>query len=419
MKVARAVHLYAGLPAVTFLVLTALLPEQAPGMKAPPTPSLVVLGYNDLGMHCMNQDFSEICILPPFNNLHAQVLQRGGEPKPVTSGITVSYSVPGNTYSVGKTNFWQYARPLFGVGLAANIGLTGNGLSGTMKPTGDNDWAATGIPITPIDDRGRLNPYNLATVQVTVGGKVQTSTQAVVPVSWEINCDKCHTTPGISVATDILRKHDRMHATHLELQKPVLCARCHADPALGTTGAPGVPTMSAAMHTSHAARLETPAARSMFPNRCYACHPGNVTQCQRDVHYAKGVYCTQCHGGMATVGQANRTPWVDEPRCGNCHKRTGFEFEQPGVLFKQAKGHGGVHCAACHGSPHAITPTVTAADNVQAIRLQGFAGVIRKCTVCHTKQPGDAFFHRVSEDGGGQGGAGGGQDHSGDGGHND
>ena len=28
---------------------------------------MVVLGYNDLGMHCMNQDFSEFMILPPFN----------------------------------------------------------------------------------------------------------------------------------------------------------------------------------------------------------------------------------------------------------------------------------------------------------------------------------------------------------------
>jgi hypothetical protein len=25
----------------------------------------VVLGYNDLGMHCMQQDFSEMMILPP------------------------------------------------------------------------------------------------------------------------------------------------------------------------------------------------------------------------------------------------------------------------------------------------------------------------------------------------------------------
>ncbi len=47
----------------------------------------VVLGYNDLGMHCMNQDFSQLCILPPFNNLHAQVIdRRGEEPRIASSG---------------------------------------------------------------------------------------------------------------------------------------------------------------------------------------------------------------------------------------------------------------------------------------------------------------------------------------------
>ena len=32
-----------------------------------------VLGWNDLGMHCMDSDYSVFSILPPFNNLHAQV----------------------------------------------------------------------------------------------------------------------------------------------------------------------------------------------------------------------------------------------------------------------------------------------------------------------------------------------------------
>ena len=40
------------------------------------TTPMVVLGYNELGMHCMNQDFSELMILPPYNTLHAQVIDR-------------------------------------------------------------------------------------------------------------------------------------------------------------------------------------------------------------------------------------------------------------------------------------------------------------------------------------------------------
>ena len=70
----------------------------------------VVLGYNELGMHCMNQDFSQLCILPPFNSLHAQVIRRGREPQVVTSGVSVNYRISSNTTSVTKTNFWQFAR---------------------------------------------------------------------------------------------------------------------------------------------------------------------------------------------------------------------------------------------------------------------------------------------------------------------
>lgn len=365
--------------------------------NTPATGEAVVLGYNDLGMHCMNEDFSEMMLLPPYNNLHAQVISRSGEePHILTSGITVNYAIPGNTSSADKTNFWDYAQALLGVALAPNVGLTGNGLSGTMKTTGDNDWAATGIPITPINDQGEEDPYQLATISVVQNGVKLAETQAVVPVSWEINCNLCHNTPGISTATDILRAHDRLHGTTLEEAKPILCARCHADVALGQAGQAGIENLSRAMHGAHAARLATVAVDVV----CYACHPGVRTQCLRDVHYSQGMTCLDCHTSMEAVADANRRPWVDEPRCDSCHTRTGFEFEQAGTLYRNSKGHSNVHCAACHGSPHAITPTVVAADNVQAETLQGHAGVIDTCSVCHRATPDDNFFHRVSEEGG-------------------
>jgi hypothetical protein len=68
------------------------------------------------------------------------------------------------------------------------------------------------------------------------------------------------------------------------------------------------------------------------------------------------------------------------------------------VLFKDATGHGGVACASCHGSPHAIAPNVTDTDNQQAIFWQGHAGIINTCTVCHTQQPSDPFPHRGEDD---------------------
>jgi hypothetical protein len=52
-------------------------------------------------------------------------------------------------------------------------------------------------------------------------------------------------------------------------------------------------------------------------------------------------------------------------------------------------------CAACHGPPHAITPTVTPSDNLQAITLQGYAGTIDNCVVCHKQRPDDSFNHTL------------------------
>ncbi|MCC6696835.1 MAG: hypothetical protein IT365_14485 [Candidatus Hydrogenedentes bacterium] len=367
----------------------------------PPASSnkVVVLGYNDLGMHCMNEDFSEIMILPPYNTLHAQVIERRGEePRILQSGVTVSYTIPGNTTSSDKTNFWDYVEDLFGVSVDPDVGLTGNGLSGTMVPTGTNDWVATGIPVTPVMDNDDLNPYPLATITVNRSGEDVATTQAVVPVSWEISCNLCHATDAsdgqadASVAMDILTDHDRLHSTTLASQTPVACMECHAQAPLGTTGDP---SLSHAMHGAHASRM----AAANLQVDCYACHPGQVTQCLRDVHYANGMTCVDCHGDMTDVADPSRQPWADEPRCDDCHNKSGFEFEQPGTLYRDSKGHHGVHCAACHGSPHAITPSVEDADNVQAIALQGHAGTIDTCTVCHTQRPDDHFDHRLDDDG--------------------
>lgn len=364
------------------------------GVAAVNTP-FVVFGYNDLGMHCMNGDYTDLIILPPFNTLHAQVIdRRENDPHIVSSGVTIEYRIMGNTHSSDKSNFWQFWPPQFGPVRPPNIGLTGNGLRGTMSPTGNRDFAATGIPVVPIDDLGRENPYPLANIVVKQNGQVMARTQAVVPVSTEMSCYLCHNNPGISTGVDILRKHDRLHGTNLENERPVLCARCHADNALGLPGDPTLPNLSSAMHTAHAPRM----GMIQLPEVCYACHPGVRTQCQRDVHFANGVTCTDCHGNMVAVGSPNRRPWLDEPRCGNCHTRAGFEFEEPGKLFRESRGHRGVQCMTCHNSPHAITPTVTEVDNVQAINIQGHSGVINTCTVCHSQTPNDPFPHRLTDD---------------------
>jgi hypothetical protein len=357
--------------------------------------ALTVLGYNDLGMHCLNQDFSQIMILPPFNNLHAQVIDRTARtPQLVTSGITVSYTIPGNTISSTKTNFWDFVSPLFGVSLTPDIGFLGKGLTGTLDATATNDWAAMGIPLTPQTDAGIFNPYQLAVVTVKRGSDTVARTRAVVPCNWQINCDLCHVpSPGVTVADNILSAHDRLHATTLMQQQPVACGTCHVQPELVPLGIvsddPNNPTLSRAIHHAHASRM----AQAQLSNECYACHPSAQMPCLRDVHAAKGFVCRDCHGDMLAVADVTRRPWQDEPRCSNCHHA--HEYEQPDTLYRDSKGHGGVHCEACHGSPHAITPSLIPADNQQALDLQGHTGVINKCTLCHSDGVQQAQFTHV------------------------
>lgn len=372
-------------------------PADAGGSRQITTP-YVALGFNDLGMHCMNGDYSEIMVLPPFNNLHVQVLRRGVEPDIITSGVTVRYIIPTVTHVADRSNFWMYPQPLLGPAPAPNIGLTGHGMSGNFSSTPLRDWEATGIPIVPTDDAGRENPYSLATIEVRQGSTLVARTQSVVPTSTEMSCILCHNMPNVSTASDILIRHDQLHGTTLMQEKPVLCARCHASNALGLPGQAGIPNLSSAMHGAHAPRM------SQLPIQlgevCYACHPGVRTQCQRDVHFARGLTCTTCHGNMQAVGNPARRPWLDEPRCGGCHQSMappGYQFEQTGTLYRLSVGHKNVLCASCHGSPHAITPTVTEVDNVQAMKAQGHAGTINDCTVCHTPGPPGSFFHKVDD----------------------
>ncbi|MFB3879684.1 MAG: cytochrome c3 family protein [Armatimonadota bacterium] len=382
-------------------VTCALATSVAAAAEAPAAATkspFVVLGYNDLGMHCMNQDFSEFMILPPYNNLHAQVLLRSGvRPRIVSQGVTVSYAIPTNTHSFDKTNFWDYVDDLLGVSLAPDVGLTGNGMWGTMKPTTGGDWCVTGIPVTPVNDLWELDPYNVATITVSAGRRELAQTHAVVPVSWEISCWLCHN--GDDAPSSVLDAHDQLHGTTLHAQYsvqgiPVLCGSCHAQPELGAPGSPDSCTLSSAVHTAHAARMDD-VLEMTSGVACYACHPGMETQCFRDVHYQRGMTCTDCHASMEAVGDPSRRPWTDMPTCGGCHQKAGSRYEQASTLYRDSKGHGGVHCEACHGSPHAITPTVVPADNIQAIEHQGYAGTISDCRVCHLVTPKSAFRHDV------------------------
>jgi hypothetical protein len=72
------------------------------------TSNYMVFAWNNLGMHCANPTYDTAIILPPYNNLRAQVIKRGNPPQIITQDIRVDYSFVNNTYSYGKGDYAQF-----------------------------------------------------------------------------------------------------------------------------------------------------------------------------------------------------------------------------------------------------------------------------------------------------------------------
>lgn len=224
------------------LVVVAFGSGMVPGTEAAAPGPYVIFANNDLGMHCMQEDYSHFMILPPFNTVQMVAFERRGSPEPIRSldgGFSVSFSIPGNTRSADKCNFWEHSEALLGASLPADVGVTGNGMFGAMVPSGGR-WEITGVPVTPVDDLGRNDPYPLATIILKRNGQEVARTQTVVPVSWEISCNLCHGDPvGTDVDNDILRDHDRLHGTSLFFQQPVKLFVLPRRPRVGRSGSAG------------------------------------------------------------------------------------------------------------------------------------------------------------------------------------
>lgn len=344
-----------------------------------------LVGWNNLGMHCMDADYSVFSILPPYNTIHAQLVDPSGHLVTSLSGITVTYEAVSdpsgciNRTSAGKTAFWDYVADLYGaIGLGVDVGLTGvrmPGPSNTPQPmTFDHAFGwfiAEGIPITPTDDAFARNPYPMMRLVARDGsGAVIASTDIVLPVSDEMDCRACHAStagpdarpaggwvndpdPQRDYRLNILRRHDEtqagstvfqsalaakgynalgLEATVASDHRPVLCASCHASNALPGTGIAGIAPLTRAAHAFHASVIDPVTHLSMdaTANRsaCYRCHPGSTTRCLRGVMgravAADGsmlMQCQSCHGPLSMVGGA-REGWLDEPTCQNCHTGT-------------------------------------------------------------------------------------------------
>lgn len=387
------------------------------------TSTYALFAWNDLGMHCVDgKDYSIFSILPPYNNLHA-ALVNASTGKPVTSGVTLTYEAMAdpqgsiNTNSSTKTNFWQYVKQLFGVEPAPDVGLTGNPTANqtpaSMAYNPTSKWfEAEGIPITPYDDQRNKTFYPMVKVVAKDStGKVLASASAVLPVSDEMTCAACHTSrttgntaqlaakppksgwafegdPERDWKKNILRLHDDMElakpaykdalaklgydaaglVSTVEHGRPILCASCHGSNALPGTGVAGISSLTAAVHTHHSPTVDPTQGLPLdsIANRssCYLCHPGSVTKCLR--------------GAMGNAVDANGEALMG---CQSCHgtmksvgaaTRIGW-LEQP-------------NCQSCH---HDGKRELTALDATGKLRQVTDA---RFATTPNTPAPGVSLF---------------------------
>lgn len=327
-----------------------------------------ILGWNNLGMHCMDSDYSVFSVLPPYNTIEAQLIVAG---KLVTNGTgyTVSYEAVAdpdgsiNKTSIGKGNFSQYDQLVYGVDLAPETGLANWAMPGTNNtpqamlfeqtntPAKDvhtpvNWWRAEGIPITPWDDAGHKNPYPMMRIIARSGGTAIATNDIVLPVSDEMDCRTCHASGTQDVAKpaagwvwsdnperdyrlNILRLHDEnQFAQHAGLYnaalaakgfnpqglyrgvvadgKPVLCAGCHASEALGTGSYSNIPPLTASVHSKHATVTD----------------PDLLITLDNSSHRAA---CYRCHPGSTTkclrgaMGGAIAKDGTLEMQCQSCH----------------------------------------------------------------------------------------------------
>lgn len=335
-----------------------------------------LLGWSELGMHCIDgKDYSTFSVLPPYNVIHSQLVQKGEPPVLVSSGATVTYqATPDTTKSINstsstKTNFWTHVQALFHANPAPNVGLAGYKVQGkAVTQMGYNSsvgyWEAVGVPTIPYDDKGNFNPYPMAKLVAKVSGKAVANASIVLAVSDELSCGTCHASGTDSAAEpasgwvnnsdptkdmkfNILKKHDdrwnisgylaQLKANGYVYQSslyqtavggtPVLCAACHSDNALGAPGLAGIGAESSDMHKLHGPQILQANGQTLDQNSladdnksCYLCHPGPVTQCKRGA--MNKVLCSSCHGTLTYASNPTRNPWLIEPSCQMCHQNS-------------------------------------------------------------------------------------------------
>ena len=351
-----------------------------------------ILGWNNLGMHCMDSDYSVFSILPPYNTIESQLIV-GGKLVTNGSGYTVTYQAVAdpsgsfNSTAMGKGNYYTYAQAIYGAALAPEGGLAGWNMPGvsntpqgmlfeqTNHPaagvaTPVNWFRAEGIPITPYDDAHNKNPYPMMRLIAKNGATPIATNDIVLPVSDEMDCRACHASGTQAAAKpaagwvwsgiqerdfrlNILRLHDEhQFAQHGAVYQaalatngfnpqglyrgvvadnhPVLCAACHASEALGKPSFPTVPPLTAAIHSFHAHVIDPVSSLKLDSS-------------------ANRSACYRCHPGSATkclrgaMGGAIATDGSMSMQCQSCHGNMSTVGSSSRVGWFMEP-----NCASCH-----------------------------------------------------------------------
>jgi hypothetical protein len=367
-------------------ILTVLLPMTGRGAVNQ------ILGWNNLGMHCMDSDYSVFSILPPYNTIESQLIV-GGKLVTNGTGYNVTYQAVAdpagsfNSTAMGKGNYYTYAQAIYGAPLTPEAGLAGWNMPGTNNipqtmlfestnhpaagvATPVNWFRAEGIPITPYDDLHNKNPYPMMRLIARSGATPIATNDIVLPVSDEMDCRACHASgtqaaaepaagwvwggiPERDFRLNILRLHDDKNFSQnrplytaalaargfdpqglyhgvVANNQPVLCAACHASEALGAPSFGTIPPLTASVHSFHGHVIDPVSNLTLDSS-------------------ANRSACYSCHPGSATrclrgaMGGAIAADGSMSMQCQSCHgnmstvgtaNRVGW-FMEP-------------NCASCH-----------------------------------------------------------------------
>jgi hypothetical protein len=320
---------------------------------------VIVMASNDLGMHCACPGAEYFLLLPPFNTLRAQVIERGGSSPVVLSDdtdIRVTYNIVENTDDSLKADpyyqDWIINMPKYGFGQAIDStdgkiqGLLGAKLDGEMEAQAEGWWEVVGVPAFPeapdtfcennpddpacerfimTDPLGgpNRNPYLTGHIEVydQATDESLAETDITVPVAFG-GCCGCH----LQVTADYKQLSDpqpedsfllmgELHErdSGIDIAQldpdgdgtvgPVRCSVCHWDPAMGETNPyDGLPKtvdydgeLRAASGYVDGNGADLPVSQYTFSDVLHRWHVQNPAVIAYDQDLATD--CYQCHPG--------------------------------------------------------------------------------------------------------------------------